>query len=80
MVKHYQNSGLQVHSLGELYPWSVVVYRSRYARYVRAENLVTGECGPKRYYNVPFCPQFENAHRLAELDARKPWLRGMVQA
>ena len=68
---HYGDGGLQAHSMGELYPWAVVVYRRPGGPgIVRLENLVTGE----RKSDHSFAPDFSDfrqAHALAEADCPK---------
>lgn len=69
--------GLQAHSIGELYPWSIVVIDNAAENrgYCVARNLTTGKTLTRREYDSsPAASEgesFELAHALAESDARK---------
>jgi hypothetical protein len=64
---HAGNSGLQSHSVGELYPWSIVVIDSNGHGVCQGRNLITGEiiCNVK-YNDFGSSGSFESAHRTAE--------------
>jgi hypothetical protein len=61
-----EHSGLQEHSVGDDYPWSIVVYKQpRGVGYCQAKNLITGETRGRLWFG-PNDRLFIEAHRLAE--------------
>lgn len=72
---HYENSGLQKHSIGDIYPYSVVVIDRAVGKgfgVCEGRNLITGEvvCAISYNNNGP-AGSFESAHRVAEHACRK---------
>ena len=69
-MAHAGNSGLQAHSIGELYPYSIVVIERGIGKgcgVCQGRNLITGEivCSVVYNNNGP-AGSFESAHRTAE--------------
>lgn len=67
-MSHFADTGLQTHSIGELYPWTIVVHsRSGLGHgYCRAENTITGEKQSQFGFGPAPAQSFETAHALAE--------------
>lgn len=67
---HAGISGLQNHSIGEIYPWSIVIIERGVGKgygICQGRNLVTGEvCCEVPYNNNDAAGSFESAHRSAE--------------
>ena len=62
-MHHATHSGLQQHSVGEIYPWTV---RGK-GDTLQGFHCLTGEEGPRFQYTPSVEGSFSNAHRLAEL-------------
>lgn len=64
---HHENSGLQKHSVGEIYPYSIVIVERNGCGVCEGRNLITGEKVCAFSYNNSGCAgSFESAHRAAE--------------
>ena len=65
---HHGSGGLQNHSIGDHYPWSIVVYsQPGKGGFCRAENLITGEVlSDHSYVSAARDGDFAAAHRRAE--------------
>lgn len=68
-MKHsQQHLGLQEHSVGEIYPWTI---RGK-GNTLQGFHCITGEEGPRfRYYDSTAYRQFKEAYQLAELWVEK---------
>ena len=64
-----QHHGLQQHSVGEIYPWTVRIIDGPSGLRCQAFHCLTGETGIERYSGKIF--SFQECHRLAENDARR---------
>lgn len=62
---HLGNSGLQRHSVGEIYPWTIMIVGDN----CQAFHCITGEKGPMHPF-TNFGDSFKAAHALAEEDVR----------
>lgn len=71
---HYENSGLQKHSVGDIYPWSIVVIERGIGKgcgVCQGRNLITGQIACNVVYNNNGpAGSFESAHRTAEFVVR----------
>jgi hypothetical protein len=62
MAGHVGTGGLQSHSIGELYPWTI----RGYGESLQAFNCITGEQGVRHEYGKEV--SFESAYNKAKAD------------
>jgi hypothetical protein len=70
MAGHSEYSVLQGWSVGEIYPWSVVVIADNDGGVCRAQNLITGEVAAETLFGWNNEGSFESAHNYCEAHGR----------
>lgn len=63
MRHHNEHAGLQEHSVGSLYPWSIKRVGDKYQQ---PFHCITGEHGPAFYLTHYPYPEIDSAYRAAE--------------